>query len=104
MEGSSQNPLVIVGLGCPALDMLPARGLTSLNLAPKLIRRSSLALTSAELLLSSKSSTGTSSAGIELVTLLESELMESARGRVVVLADMDPRRRVCAAARAMGEL
>lgn len=94
MEGSSQNPLVMVGLGCPVLDILPARGLTSRNLAPKLIRLSSLALTSPELAPSSKSSTGTSSAGFELVTLLESELKESARGRVVVLADMEPRRRV----------
>lgn len=104
MFGSSQKPLVIVGLPCPALTpelpmlMLPALGLT--HLLPRLIRLSSLDLTSP---LSSSSSIGTSSAGMELATLDERDESESARGRVVTL-DVLERRREEAAARAMGEV
>lgn len=102
-DGSSQKPLTIVGLGCPAkLLILPALGLTSLNLCPKLILLSNICLTSPVFPVpSSKSSTGTSSAGTELVALLESELAESALGRA---EDMEPRRSDWAAAMAMGEV
>lgn len=109
IEGSSQKPLVIVGLTCPAGTppklKLPALGGT--HRFPMLILRSSLALTSVGLDPSSSSSIGTSSAaeGIELPTLEDSDEKESARGRpVVVVAVVLVRRRVCAAARAMGEV